>query len=300
MSDYLSSVLEELVPRFDDEDGNWGRVVADAGAEAPATTARARTVDATAARRRRRGGWRDRWLTRRRLVVIALAGLLAALLSTPALGIGGRVLDLVQGTPAPPEVQTFFATSDAYPDAARDPDEVGTALHDLGAVIASEARLAFAIETPDGPIHIWTAPTKDGQQCTLYQWGDPLPNGQLPLTNIAWGGQGEAPLKDEPVNGMAACEFDPGASGLMPVGVPLESVSLVRVWFHDPTITQIEVERQDAPPVSLPVVAVGKGFMAAGTIPSPTAGHEHASWSSTAVVARSADGTEMAREYPWP
>lgn len=303
MSDYLSSVLEELLPTFADEHGDWGRVVEDAGAETPTTTAYTSPLDTTStstAGRERPGRWQERWLTRRRLVVISLTGLLSALIVTPALGIAGRVLDLVQGTPAPPEVQTFFATSDAYPDAARDPDEVGKAFHDLAPVIASEARLVFAIETPDGPVHIWTAPTKDGQQCTLYQWGDPLPNGQLPLTNIAWGGQGEPPLKDEPVNGMAGCEFDPGASGLMPVAVPLESVSLVRVWFHDPTITQIEVEGQDAPPVSLPVVAVGKGFMAAGTIPSPTVGDEHAFWSSTAVVARSADGTEVAREYPWP
>lgn len=249
-----------------------------------------------------RAGRRPSRRRRRGLVVaIAIAMLVGGLLVTPALGIGSRLFDLVQGAPAPPEVQTFFATSDAYTEVARDPDEVGKVLHDRYVhvpVIASEARLVFAIETPDGPIHIWTAPTKDGRHCTLYQWGDPLPNGQLPLTNIAWGGPGEPPLK--PVNGMAGCEFDPGDSGLMPVGVPLESVSLVRVWFHDPTITQIEVELQDAPPVSLPVVAVGKGFMAAGTIPSPTAGHEHAFWSSTAVVARSADGTEMAREYPWP
>jgi hypothetical protein len=188
-------------------------------------------------------------------------------------------------------------------DVARSPDEVGKALDGLVPVpvIASEARLAFAIDTPDGPIHIWTAPTEDGRQCELFQWGDPLPNGQLPLTNIAWGGQGEPPLKDEPVNGMAGCEgTDAGGPGLMPVAVPLESVSVVRVRFYDPTITQIEVERQGAPPVSLPVVAVGKGFMAAGTIPSPTAGDEHAFWSSTAVVAQSADRTEVARMYPWP
>ena len=129
-----------------------------------------------------------RWLTRRRLVVIAATALLAGLLVTPALGIGGRVLDLVQGTPAPPEVQTFFASTDALMDVARDPDEAGKALHDRLVrvpVIASEARLVFVIETPDGPIHIWAAPTTDGRQCELFQWGDPLPNGQLPLTNIA-------------------------------------------------------------------------------------------------------------------
>ena len=298
MSDYVSSVLAELVPRFDDEHGDWGRVVADAGAETPTLTAYAWPLDATTTSTMRdesHGRWRDRWLTRRRLVVIAVTALLAALLVTPALGIGGRLLDLVQGTPAPPEVQTFFATSDAYMDVARKSDEVGKALQDRLVhvpVIASEARLVFAIETPDGPIHIWTAPTKDGRHCTLSQWGDPLPNGQLPLTNIAWGGQGEPPLKDEQVNGMAGCEgTDLGVPGLMPLGVytPLRpSVSLVGVRFYDPTITQIEVELQDAPSVSLPVVAVGKGLMAAGTVPRDER--------TVAVVGRSADGTEVARE----
>ena len=31
MTDYLSSVLDELVPTFEDEDGDWERVVAHAG-----------------------------------------------------------------------------------------------------------------------------------------------------------------------------------------------------------------------------------------------------------------------------
>lgn len=289
MSDYLGSVLEELVPRFEDDDGDWGRIVAETGAETPTMTAYVSPLDTASAskgRHERPDRWKERWFTRRRLTIIALTGLLAALLATPALGIGGRVLELVQGTPAPPAVQTFFATSDAYKDVARSPDEVAKALDGLVRVpvIASEARLTFAIDTPDGPIHIWTAPTKDGRQCALYQWGNPLPNGLLPLTNIVSGGPGEPPLK--PVNGMAACEFDPAASSFMPVAVPLESVSLVRVWFHDPTITQIEVELQEAPSVSLPVVAVGKGFMAAGTVPRGK---------PFAIVGRSEDGTEVAR-----
>ena len=46
MSDYLSSVLDELVPTFADEDGDWERVVADAGAGATTTTAQPWPVDA--------------------------------------------------------------------------------------------------------------------------------------------------------------------------------------------------------------------------------------------------------------
>ena len=296
MSDYVSSVLEELVPRFDGERGDWARVVADARAETPMLTAHAAPRDATttlALRRERPGRSRERWLTRRRLVVVAFTALLAALLVTPALGIGSRVLNLVQGTPAPPEVQTFFGSSDAFMDVAR--DEVGKALHDRFVqvpVVASQARLVFAIDTPDGPILLWMAPTKDGRHCELSQWGDPLPNGQLPLTNIAWGGQGEPPLQAEPVNGVATCDGpDPGGPGLWPGGVFSElrpSVTMVRVRFYDPTITRIEVELQDAPSVSLPVVSVGGSFVALGTVPREER--------TVAVVGRSADGTEVARE----
>ena len=77
MSDYLSSVLDELVPTFADEDGDWGRVVADAGAETPTT--RPWPVDATAsaADGGRHGRWPARLLTPRRLVAIAVTALLA-------------------------------------------------------------------------------------------------------------------------------------------------------------------------------------------------------------------------------
>ncbi len=110
MSDYLSSVLDELVPTFADEDGDWGRVVADAGAETPTTTAHPWPVDATAsaAHGGRHGRWPARLLTRSSAVAIALTALMAALLVTPAFGLGSRLLDLIQGAPARPEVQFSF------------------------------------------------------------------------------------------------------------------------------------------------------------------------------------------------
>ena len=108
MSEYVSSVLEELVPRFDDEHGDWGRVVADAGAEASTPTAYRSPPDATntsSARNERPTRWQERRLTRRRLVVIALTAVLAALLVSPAFGIGDRLLSLIQSKPTPLDVQ---------------------------------------------------------------------------------------------------------------------------------------------------------------------------------------------------
>ena len=109
MTDDLSAVLDELVPEFADEDGDWGRVVSDAGAEpfviASGEWALNGASTATESRKRHRGV-RRRWLTRRRLVVIGVSALLAALLVTPAFGIGGRLLDLIEDEPTQrPEVR---------------------------------------------------------------------------------------------------------------------------------------------------------------------------------------------------
>ena len=108
MSDYLSSVLDELVPTFEDEDGDWERVVAHAGGENPTTRAYPLPVDATStstAGRERNGRWRKPLFHRSRLVVIALIALLAVLLTTPALGLGDRLLSLIQGKPQHADVQ---------------------------------------------------------------------------------------------------------------------------------------------------------------------------------------------------
>ena len=100
MSDSVSAVLDELVPEFADEDGDWGRVVADARGETPAMTADEWPLDPTGTstepRVRHRRAPRP-WLARRRLLVIGLSAALAALLVTPALGIGDRLLSLIQG-----------------------------------------------------------------------------------------------------------------------------------------------------------------------------------------------------------
>jgi hypothetical protein len=70
MTEHLYSVLEELVPRFDDERGDWGRVIADPRVPELVTTS-VRPGDMTPESRPRS---RSRWLTRRRMVaVIAIA-----------------------------------------------------------------------------------------------------------------------------------------------------------------------------------------------------------------------------------
>jgi hypothetical protein len=246
MSDDLSSVLQELVPRLDDEVGDWERVIADSGRETSTSTAHTRPFDATAtstARREKRVAWQDRWLTRRRLLVVALAVLLAALLVTPAFGVGGRLFNFVRGAPAPPEVQAYFAANDAYREQMlANAENAGEELYLYSwPVMTGQARGVFAIESPDGPIFLWSAPTEDGRRCSLIQTGTEAATGHLSCD-----GASDPALK---VDVLSTPERP--------------SVWIVHARVSDETITRVEVEVEVGPNVSLPV-ASGYGF---GVVP---------------------------------
>ena len=229
-----------------------------------------------------RAGRRPSRRRRRGLVVaIAVAMLVGGLLVTPALGIGTRLLDFIQGAPAPPEVQTYFATKYLETHV----DEAGNVLGERFApVIASESRGILALETPDGPVYLWAAPTTDGRQCELIQYGDQLPNGQLALPSGQQDGS----------NGIGACEGHREPSVLMPLSLRTPqrpSVSIVRVRVYDPSITQVDIVLEDAPAVSLPVVPAfvpGSFGVAMGAVPREER--------TLAVVGQTADGAEVARE----
>jgi hypothetical protein len=56
-----------------------------------------------------------RHTSRKRVAVVVAVGiivLVGAVVATPARGVGDRLLDLIHGSPAPPEVQTYFAAND--------------------------------------------------------------------------------------------------------------------------------------------------------------------------------------------
>lgn len=201
-------------------------------------------------------------------VAVAAAILVGVLLVTPAFGIGGRLVDLIQGPPAPPEVQTHFAANDGtrekmFAYAA----EAGEKLHDrFSPVIASEARGVFAIESADGPIYLWAAPTEDGRQCWLTQAG----------TNTATG----SPI------GLSSCDGSDVTSAMSPEPwwiAERPSVEIIHVRLYDDAITRVDVELEDAPSVALPVVA----GHALGTV----AKEERI----VAIVGRNANGDEVAR-----
>ena len=81
MTEHLYSVLDELVPRFDNERGDWSRVIAGARARELVTNS-VRPPDTTSGRHRPR-----RWLTRRPIAVIAIA---VVAIATPLLAAGSQ------------------------------------------------------------------------------------------------------------------------------------------------------------------------------------------------------------------
>jgi hypothetical protein len=199
---------------------------------------------------------------------LASAGVLGVLLVTPAFGIRGELLDLIQGKPAPPEIKTYFASSNKL--RARmfaSAETAGAELHDrFSPVLASEARGVFAIESPDGPIYLWAAPTEDGRQCWLLETNSPSERGGF--------------------SGLSSCggiSASPSIQAGTLWTADRPSVQIVRARIYDESIARLDIQLRDSSVVSLPVV---DGF-ALGTVSREA--------KVSAIVGRDSDGDEVAR-----
>lgn len=200
---------------------------------------------------------------RNALALLAAAVVLAALLVTPALGIGGRLLDLLEGSPAPPEVQTYFATNDTLRERLfAEAEAAGHRLHDrFSAVVPGEARGVAAIDSADGPIYLWAAPTHDGRQCWLIQAGGD------PATGRPYGA--------------GSCDGASPSGAIVPDIFwthERPSVRIVHVRVYDDAITRVDVETRTGDSLSL-TVASGHAL---GTLPDGVG--------VAALVGRDADG----------
>lgn len=218
-------------------------------------------LSARVAHRGRRASSRGR---RPLAAALALAVLLGVLLVTPAFGLGGRLLDAINGKPAPTEVKAFFASNDQ--GRARlfaEADRAGAVLHDrFSPVLADETRGVFAIQTSDGPIFLWAAPTEDGRECWLLQ-----------TTTTTAGGS-------------TSCDEKDSAQAMQPEIFWTEdrpNIRIVHARILDESIARITVEVEGGPEVSLPAVD-GHGL---GTVAKDAR--------IIALVGRDADGTEVAR-----
>jgi hypothetical protein len=174
------------------------------------------------------------------LVAVTAAALLGALLVTPALGLGDRLLDLLQRPPAPPEVQAHFAASDALRQRLFEHAKAaGYELHDrFSHVVAGEGRGVAAIESAEGPVYLWAAPTEDGRQCWLIQAGAEVATGRP--------------------YGSGSCDGTEAATGIRPGTLwtaERPSVKIVHARVYDDAITRVEIVIEGGPGLSLPVVA---------------------------------------------
>jgi hypothetical protein len=207
----------------------------------------------------------------RRVTLAAAAVVAAGLLVAPALGIGDRVLDLIRGEPAPRPVQESFAASNEFREQVlANPARARQGLAErFPRVIADQARGVAALDTVDGPIYLWVAPTEAGLHCWLIQTG-------------------EQPGTGRP-HGHGSCDDGEHPFGPLRPGGPgwdfqRPNVKFLHVRVYDEEITRVDVELDGAAPMSLRVVS---GHVLA-TVPLETR-------SLDVVVGRNAGGEEVAR-----
>jgi hypothetical protein len=234
----VADALERLVPAYSDESGDWNAVVR-----------RARPP-------------------RRRVALVAIAAAGATLLAVPGLGLGGRLLDLLERPSAPAEVQSYFAADDVMrKQLLAHTAEAGRELQDrYSPVVADEARGVAAITSPDGPIYLWAAPTEDGRQCWLIQAGADVGTGRP--------------------HGAGSCDGEDASAAIAPATFWTEerpSVWIVHARVYDDAVTRLDVDVAGAADLSLPVVA----GHALGTAPKDA--------TVVAFIGRDADGKVVAR-----
>jgi Sigma-70 region 2 len=95
----------------------------------------------------------------RLVLVVALPGLVVV---PAALTFGGRIVDLFEGTPAPPPVSTVFTGNNRFAEMAM---RAGFATR-FPHVDVSKAHGVIQIQTADGPEDLWAAPNDLGASST--------------------------------------------------------------------------------------------------------------------------------------
>lgn len=133
-------------------------------------------------------------------------------------------------------------------------------------VLPDEVRGVAAIESEDGPIYLWAAPTEDGRQCWLIQDGAEIRTGRP--------------------YGFGSCDDTERSPALVPATmwtIERPSVEIVHVRVHDDSVKRVDVSVSGAPDISLDVVS----GHALGTIPKGAR--------VEAIAGRNADGDVVAR-----
>lgn len=120
---------------------------------------------ASAAARDRGVGRLPRMRRSRLLLGIAVAALV---LVPTAVAFGGKIVDLFEGTPAPPEVSAEFTILNKAADMSIQKGFTGI----VGHADVSKAHGVIEIQTPDGPQDLWVAPYDAGGQCYFIDYAN--------------------------------------------------------------------------------------------------------------------------------
>jgi hypothetical protein len=100
---------------------------------------------------------------------LALAVVLVGLVLVPAaLAFGGKIVDLFEGTPAPPAVSTTFEGFNRLADLSIRKGFEGQAPH----ADVSKAHGVIEIQTADGPLDLWAAPNDQGGLCWFIDFAN--------------------------------------------------------------------------------------------------------------------------------
>jgi hypothetical protein len=103
---------------------------------------------------------------------LALGVVTAALVLVPtAVAFGGKIVDLFEGTPAPPEVSTDFTIFNRMAGLAIQQGFSET----MPEADVSKAHGVIEIQTPDGPEDLWAAPNDQGGQCYFVDFANDPP-----------------------------------------------------------------------------------------------------------------------------
>jgi hypothetical protein len=150
--------------------------------------------------RRRAGAISARRRKRRLLAIAAVLALLTALVVNPALGIGERLLDFVEGDPAPESIKREFTQEAKPPHPLRVGDRVvERPMARRPPPDLVDAHLAVALDSSRGPVYLWVAPMTGGGKCTLLEVVEaPKPPPGLPRGGVNCG---SVSLAERPIQG---------------------------------------------------------------------------------------------------
>jgi len=165
----------------------------------------ARVLATPGPRRRRRLG---RLLRPRNITTIALG--FAVVLVPPAVAFHNRLLDLIQGRPAPPPVTRAFQAWNWSSVEISLPDLAG-----LPYVDAGNARGVAELHTHTGSISLWVAPNDRGADCWVYVY------------------RGATPTAGAPEATSLHCDLQSEFHSAGPLGIPQMVLNCVMpsVWF---------------------------------------------------------------------